>query len=138
MTCAVPNEFTIHALAGRPPAPPFSQINHGTNKSTHVHYSKTHRMLSNSGGSELGVSAIPTHANPGGGTGAHAYAAACFHSCPHTCRYRTGCGNNASTTRCMCVDADIVHVLLSTSSSTKLGCVFAAEPLDGSESDATT
>ena len=75
-----------------------------------------------SGGSFVAVSAMPSATNPGGGTAAHANAETCFHSCPQTCRNRTGCGYNASMTLVRCGDPAIAHALVSVTSNA-LACL---------------
>jgi hypothetical protein len=68
---------------------------------------------------------MPIATNPGGGTAAHANAETCFHSCPQTCRKRTGCGNSASMTSFKYGEPAIAHALVSVTSSA-LACFPAA------------
>ena len=121
VTCAVPNELTIHTDAGLPPPPPLSHTSLGCDCGAQVQDVGTQRRDSSGGGALLPLSTMPSALKPGGGTAAHAYAAVCRHSWPHTCRNRTGCGNSASITFGMCVEPVMDHALASAISSAFAG-----------------
>mmetsp|Transcript_11927 Transcript_11927/g.51164 ORF Transcript_11927/g.51164 Transcript_11927/m.51164 type:complete len:271 (-) Transcript_11927:1467-2279(-) len=121
-TCATPKSLTIQTLAARPPPPAFSHTSFGGVEAGLVHCFGTHRSELTSGGVGELVKAMPSATKPGGGTAAHANAETCFHSCPQTCRNRTGCGNNASITLFRCGDPAIAHALVSVTSNA-LACL---------------
>ena len=75
VTCAVPNELTIHTDAGLPPPPPLSHTSLGCDCGAQVQDVGTQRRDSSGGGALLPLSTMPSALKPGGGTAAHAYAA---------------------------------------------------------------